>query len=139
MILVMQRDATEAHIEAVVKRIREHGLDVNISRGTERTLIGAIGDERKLDQEQMEALAEKHDRPYVKATRDYLRAFCAMNDVEVAAGDVRRAPVLYENSARLFEGCGEVELAIRSRVGCFDVIEFLFGQAQRLLTENMLA
>ena len=57
MIIVMQRDATEAHIEAVVKRIREHGLDVNISRGTERTLIGAIGDERKLDQEQMEALA----------------------------------------------------------------------------------
>ncbi|HYG13215.1 MAG TPA: 3-deoxy-7-phosphoheptulonate synthase, partial [Methylophilaceae bacterium] len=54
MIIVMQREASEAHIEAVVKRVREHGLDVNISRGTERTLIGAIGDERKLDQEQME-------------------------------------------------------------------------------------
>ena len=57
MIIVMQREATEAHIEAVVKRIREQGLEVNISRGTERTLIGAIGDERKLDQEHMEALA----------------------------------------------------------------------------------
>ena len=57
MIIVMQREATDTHIEAVVKRIREHGLEVNISRGTERTLIGAIGDERKLDQEQMEALA----------------------------------------------------------------------------------
>ena len=57
MIIVMQREATDTHIEAVVNRIREHGLEVNISRGTERTLIGAIGDERKLDQEQMEALA----------------------------------------------------------------------------------
>ena len=57
MIIVMQREATEAQIEAVVKRIREQGLEVNISRGTERTLIGAIGDERKLDQEHMEALA----------------------------------------------------------------------------------
>jgi 3-deoxy-7-phosphoheptulonate synthase len=57
MIIVMQRDATDAHIEAVVARIRQHGLEVNISRGTERTVIGAIGDERKLDQEHMEALA----------------------------------------------------------------------------------
>src|SRR5690606_21373821 len=57
MIIVMQRDANDAHIEAVVARIRQQGLEVNISRGTERTVIGAIGDERKLDQEHMEALA----------------------------------------------------------------------------------
>ena len=65
--------------------------------------------------EQMEALAEKHDRPYVKATGDYLRGFCAMNDMKTAVDDIRRAPVLYETSARLFEECGEIELAIRSR------------------------
>lgn len=57
MIIVMHRDAGEQHIDAVVKRIKAQGLDVNISRGTERTLIGAIGDERKLDRELLAAMA----------------------------------------------------------------------------------
>ncbi|MEO8418193.1 MAG: 3-deoxy-7-phosphoheptulonate synthase [Methylophilaceae bacterium] len=56
MIIVMNNEATEAQIDVVVKKIKEQGLDVNISRGTERTVIGAIGDERKLDQELMEIL-----------------------------------------------------------------------------------
>ena len=56
MIIVMSSDATEQQIEGVVKKIKEAGLDANISRGTERTVIGAIGDERKLEQEYFEAL-----------------------------------------------------------------------------------
>lgn len=56
MIIVMRNEATEAQILAVVKKIKEQGLDVNISRGTERTLVGAIGDERKLDQVLIESL-----------------------------------------------------------------------------------
>lgn len=56
MIIVMHADATEAQIEAVVQRIREHGLDINVSRGIERTLVGAIGDERKLHQELFETM-----------------------------------------------------------------------------------
>ena len=57
MIIVMKREATEAQIEAVVRKIREFGLDANVSKGTERTVIGAIGDERKLDPEQFDILA----------------------------------------------------------------------------------
>ncbi len=49
MIIVMQRQASEVDIAAVEAKIRSHGLDVHISRGIERTLIGAVGDERKLD------------------------------------------------------------------------------------------
>lgn len=56
MIIVMSPEATDQMIEGVVKKIKEFGLDVNISRGTERTVIGAIGDERKLDVELMDAL-----------------------------------------------------------------------------------
>ncbi len=48
MIIVMNRDASEQELDAVVRKIREFGLEANISRGTERTVIGAIGDERKL-------------------------------------------------------------------------------------------
>ena len=56
MIIVMSSEATEQQIDGVVKKIKEAGLDANISRGTERTVIGAIGDERKLEQEYFEAL-----------------------------------------------------------------------------------
>jgi len=56
MIIVMSNEATEQQIDAVVHKIKEFGLDANISKGTERTVIGAIGDERKLDQELFEAL-----------------------------------------------------------------------------------
>jgi len=55
MIIVM-KSPTEEQVDLVVRKIKEAGLEVNISRGTERTVIGAIGDERKLDQELFEAL-----------------------------------------------------------------------------------
>jgi len=56
MIIVMQPDAGLAEVAAVEARIRAAGLGVHISRGTERTLIGAIGDERKLDPEMFDTL-----------------------------------------------------------------------------------
>jgi 3-deoxy-7-phosphoheptulonate synthase len=47
----MNKDVTEAQIEAVVQKIQDLGHEVNISRGTNRIVIGAIGDESKLDPE----------------------------------------------------------------------------------------
>ncbi len=51
MIIVMGRDVTDEQIGAVVKKLEAAGLQANISRGIERTVIGAIGDERSLDPE----------------------------------------------------------------------------------------
>jgi 3-deoxy-7-phosphoheptulonate synthase len=56
MIIVMQPDADEKAIHAVEAKILAHGLQVHISRGTERTLIGAVGDERKLDPEMFDPM-----------------------------------------------------------------------------------
>lgn len=56
MIIVMNKVATEEQIDAVLVRIKEKGLDANVSKGTERTVIGAIGDERLLDPELLESL-----------------------------------------------------------------------------------
>jgi 3-deoxy-7-phosphoheptulonate synthase len=47
----MGRDVTDDQIGAVVKKLEAAGLQANISRGIERTVIGAIGDERSLDPE----------------------------------------------------------------------------------------
>src|SRR6202790_4834596 len=56
MIIVMQPDAGTHQIEAVEAKIRAHGLAVHVSRGTERTLIGAIGDERALEPEMFDPM-----------------------------------------------------------------------------------
>src|SRR5947199_10874071 len=52
----MQPGAGEAEIQAVEAKILAHGLSVHVSRGTERTLIGAVGDERVLDPEMFDPL-----------------------------------------------------------------------------------
>src|SRR6202158_480534 len=56
MTVVRHPDAVDAEIDAVEAKIRAHGLAVHISRGTERTLIGAVGDERKLDPEMFDPM-----------------------------------------------------------------------------------
>lgn len=56
MIIVMQRQAGEQHIQAVVDFIHSRGLSEHISRGEERTIIGAVGDERVFEPREIEAL-----------------------------------------------------------------------------------
>jgi len=48
MIFVMKPGATQAEIDRVIERIEKHGLSPHISKGTERTIIGARGDESVL-------------------------------------------------------------------------------------------
>ena len=45
MIIVLKKNATEKQIKHVVERLKELGLKSMISRGIERAIIGAIGDE----------------------------------------------------------------------------------------------
>jgi len=56
MIIVMNNTATEEQIENVVSRIKQKGLEVTISKGIEKTLVGAVGDERLLDPELLQSL-----------------------------------------------------------------------------------
>ncbi len=76
MIIVLKAGATGGEITQVEEKIKAHGLTVHISRGVERTIIGAIGDERKLQLEAFEGMAcvEKVVRilkPYKIVSRDF--------------------------------------------------------------------
>ncbi|HYA15685.1 MAG TPA: 3-deoxy-7-phosphoheptulonate synthase [Syntrophales bacterium] len=46
MIIVMKKKATEGQIEKVIRWIESVGYNAHPSRGVERTIIGAVGDER---------------------------------------------------------------------------------------------
>src|SRR3982751_4246553 len=48
MIIITQPNATEDQIERVVARVREFGLDAQISRGASRVIIGVIGAEDRI-------------------------------------------------------------------------------------------
>src|SRR6185369_5037921 len=92
MIIVMQPDADDAAIAAVEAKIRAHGLDVHISRGTERTLIGAIGDERRLEPEMFDPMpgVEKSMhivKPYKLVAREWHKANTVIDAGGVPFGD----------------------------------------------------
>jgi 3-deoxy-7-phosphoheptulonate synthase len=91
MIIVMQPDAGEAEIAAVEARIRAHGLGVHISRGTERTLIGAVGDERKLDPEMFDPMPGVERsmhilKPYKLVAREWHKASSVVKVAGVPVG-----------------------------------------------------
>jgi len=91
MIIVMENGASEEQIDGVVKKIKEFGLESNVSRGTERTVIGAIGDERKLDQEMIDALPGVENsmhvvKPYKIVAREWHKENTVVNIKGIALG-----------------------------------------------------
>ena len=56
MIIVLRAGATEEDVRQIEETIKGKGLTAHISRGVERTIIGAIGDERNLDPDAFEGL-----------------------------------------------------------------------------------
>jgi len=76
MIIVLKPHATEAEIAQVIKKIESFGLTVHLSKGTERTIIGAIGDERLLQEGPLEAFPFVEKvlpvlKPYKLASREF--------------------------------------------------------------------
>ncbi len=55
MIVVMEKNATEDQISHMTDRVHELGLKAHVIRGTERTVIAAVGDERGLHKESLES------------------------------------------------------------------------------------
>lgn len=75
MIIIMRSNVTDEEINAVDNRLKELGLEANISRGVERTIIGAIGEERNIHKESLQALAGVEDvirvvKPYKIVARE---------------------------------------------------------------------
>jgi 3-deoxy-7-phosphoheptulonate synthase len=48
MIIVLKSGSTQSDIDYISEKLHEKGLKVHVSQGEERTIIGAIGDERIL-------------------------------------------------------------------------------------------
>ena len=88
MIVIAQPNATEEQIQRIVTRVREFGLEAQISRGASRVIIGVIGPEALLREKAIAAMRGVEAivpvlKPYKLAARDSRGAS------SVPIGDVR--------------------------------------------------
>jgi len=79
-VIIMKTEATEKQIDRVVKEIRKYGLRADVSRGEFKTVIGLIGDERKIPFDHFAALPGvkeviKIEIPYKLISREYHKFF----------------------------------------------------------------
>jgi len=76
MIVIMRHKATDDEIEAVMLRLERVGFQIHLSRGVERTIIGAIGDKTRLGDVSLEAMPSVERvvpilQPYKLASRTF--------------------------------------------------------------------
>ena len=88
MIVVMNSNAVEAQVEAVIAALNDHGFDVHRSSGSRQTILGAIGVKPEFDPRHLQLLdgvAEVHrvTEPYKFASR-----FWKAENTVVHVGDV---------------------------------------------------
>jgi 3-deoxy-7-phosphoheptulonate synthase len=78
-IIVLRPGVTSREIKHIVKKLEDRGFEANISKGTERTVIGVIGDTSKITEDEANAFGampgvEKIHRiiqPFKLASRDF--------------------------------------------------------------------
>jgi 3-deoxy-7-phosphoheptulonate synthase len=75
MIIILRSNSSDEDIRSVEQKIRDMGLEPHVSKGIQRTVIGAIGDETKVDKEALEALpcienVVRVMKPYKIVSRD---------------------------------------------------------------------
>ncbi len=90
MIIVLKPEATQAEIDHVIEKIEAAGLKPHISRGVERTVIGAIGDEAAIREIPLEVLPGVDQvlpimKPYKLVSREFRK--------EDTVIDVRGKPI----------------------------------------------
>lgn len=76
MIVVMSHRANDDEIEAVLVKLEKTGFQIHLSRGVERTIIGAIGDKTRLGDLALEAMPGVEKvvpilQPYKLASRTF--------------------------------------------------------------------
>ena len=84
MIIIMHPNVTDQEVHSVEQKLQSLDLEANVSRGVERTIIGAIGDERKIHKEALQALPGVEDvirvvKPYKIVAREWHKKDTVIN------------------------------------------------------------
>ena len=124
--IIMKTDATQEQIDQVIAEIKKYGLRADVIKGEYRSVIGLIGDERRVDFAHLATLpgvkeAIGVETPYKLITREYAKFFEGENEHSVIkVGNVKignddpifiAGPCAVENREQLFRIAEEVKRA----------------------------
>jgi 3-deoxy-7-phosphoheptulonate synthase len=120
MIIVMKSGATLKEVSAVIRQIEAQGFKPHISKGEETTVIGVIGDERKLDQANFATMTGVDRvipilKPYKLASRDFRKkdSVVKVGDIAIGGGSfvVMAGPCAVESEEQTMECARRVKKA----------------------------
>jgi 3-deoxy-7-phosphoheptulonate synthase len=92
--IIMKTDATQQQIDRVIEEILKHGLRADVSRGEYKTIIGLVGDERRISFPYFASLpgvkeAIPVETPYKLISREYTRFFnLTTKDQQIDLGNI---------------------------------------------------
>ena len=122
-IIVLRQDATEEELRHIVKKLEGRGLKAHISKGTERTIIGVIGDTSRVTEEEEDAIRAASGvesvlrilKPYKLASREFKKEHTEINVGGVVIGGkkipVMAGPCAVENKTILTDIAEKVKLS----------------------------
>lgn len=122
-IIVLKQDATEEDLRHIIKKLESRGLKVHISKGTERTIIGVIGDTSKITEEEEDAIRAASGvesvlrilKPYKLASREFKKDGTQINVKGIVIGGkkipVMAGPCAVENKTILINIAEKVKVA----------------------------
>lgn len=121
MIIVMKTGASESQIREVIRRIEELGYQAHIIEGAQRTVIGAVGDERGKDRLQSLEVMPGVDtvvpilQPFKLASREVKggKSIVRVGDLEIGgpAVVVMAGPCSVESEAQMLQTAQAVKAA----------------------------
>jgi len=95
MMVIMRANATEPQIANVVAYVEKNGLNAHLSRGAERTVIGVVGDIRRVSKETFELMdgvdsVMRISRPYKITSREFQpeKTVFNVNGVKVGSEEI---------------------------------------------------
>jgi 3-deoxy-7-phosphoheptulonate synthase len=122
-IIVLKPEITDEQIEKLVKKLEAKGLKPHISKGTERTIIGVIGDTSKVTEDEENAIRAipwvedvvRILKPYKLASRDFKKADTVIQVDELQIGGkkvhVAAGPCAVENRVTLLDIAEKIKVA----------------------------
>jgi 3-deoxy-7-phosphoheptulonate synthase len=122
-IIVLKPEITDEQIEKLVKKLEAKGLKPHISKGTERTIIGVIGDTSKVTEDEENAIRAipwvedvvRILKPYKLASRDFKKANTVIQVDELQIGGkkvhVAAGPCAVENRVTLLDIAEKIKAA----------------------------
>jgi 3-deoxy-7-phosphoheptulonate synthase len=122
-IIVLKPEISDEQIEKLVKKLEAKGLKPHVSKGTERTIIGVIGDTSKVTEDEENAIRAipwvedvvRILKPYKLASRDFKKADTVIQVDELQIGGkkvhVAAGPCAVENRVTLLDIAEKIKAA----------------------------